>query len=1025
MQNSSFSFSTLNDHANADSDINILSISHYYSIDALLKIKNKFLNSFTILSLNTQCLNAKFEQIKCFLQILADNDIFFDALCFQETWLDNSSDCTQLTLNGYNRVLQGKQCSEHGGLAFYIRANYNFQLLLSETNSRVWEGQFFKIMLKPNYHLLLGNIYRPPRNSTADLSTFIESFSNSLARLSRSKCDTILSGDFNFDLIKHESNNAVKDFLDLITSSGFVPRITIPTRFGRTSATLLDNFLLKFTMQSQEDLAGVMIDQISDHQACFFALNCQLKKENGDHYIKVTKRSESFFDDVRNAICTTDFISAFEQQADVNINCTLFVNTIKEVINSFTTTKICRPNKYKHKMTPWITYGIIRSIRSRDKLYKKFKTSKPGSRAFEVNEINLKTFNHILQKTIRAAKRNYYHNAFVNSKNDARKTWKIINSLRDHKKNEEKLPEFMTFNGKKIYNDQLIANYLNSYFAEIGNKLSETIGHSNVSFESYLTNPSNEIFAFQPITPETVENVIENLQPKNSCAADGISSKLLKKLKPHICRPLSFLINQSFETGCFPNILKVARVKALHKKGDIHDPNNYRPISILPAISKIFEKTMQKQITLFFETHSLFFPSQYGFRSQHSTEFAVLELSDRLSISMDKGEIPMAIFIDLSKAFDCLSHNVLLKKLKYYGFGDTALRLMTDYLCNRKQFIKAFDFTSDLNNLTTGVPQGSILGPLLFLIYMNDFASASEYFDMINFADDTALISTLQTNASSTSLQTDNELTKISTWLRANKLVVNVKKTKAMVFHTAKKKVPNPCITFDESRIEVVDKFTYLGIVLDRHLSWTEHIKALASKISQTTGILNRLKNFLPKYTLKLIYDSLINCRVKYGILVWGACSGTNRILSLQKKAMRAITKAKYNAHCDPIFINLEILKIADERKLQEMVFYYKYKNSCLPNYFQNNFIDSLATNMQRRTRNSNIIRFPRFRHEFFRKHLRYSLAKTVNDSPLNYLEKVQTHSLKGYTSYIKRRMLETLYNAICTSPNCYVCNAT
>jgi hypothetical protein len=1025
MQKNSFSFATLPDHVSTDHDFNSDSISYYYSIDAFLKIKPKLNNSFTVLSLNAQCLHAKFEQIKCFLQILADNDVYFDALCFQETWLDNSSDCSQLTLNGYNRVLQGKQCSEHGGLAFYIRANYNYQLLFSESNSPVWEGQFFRIRLNRNKHILLGNIYRPPRNGANELSLFMESFADLLARLNHSRCDTIISGDFNFDLLKHESNTSVKEFLDLITSSGYTPKITIPTRFGRTSATLIDNFLLKFPMHNQEDCTGVMIDQISDHQACFFAFGGQIEKANGDRYIEVTKRSESFFDDVSNAVSATDFMSTFEQQTDVNANCTLFVNTLKEAINTFTTTKICKRNKYKHKFTPWITYGIIRSIRSRDKLYKKMKKSKPGTREFEVNEINLKTFNGILQKAIREAKRSYFYDAFESCKDDARKTWKTINSLRDHKPDNDNLPEFMTFNGQQITNGHEIVNNLNAYFSEIGNKLTESIDSPNVSFETYLSIPAQEAFNFQPITPEQVENIIDKLQPKNSCAADGISSKLLKKIKPYICRPLSFLINQSFQTGRFPNILKVARVKALFKKGDVHDPNNYRPISILPAVSKIFEKAIQKQMTMFFEAHSMFYHSQYGFRSQHSTEFAVLELTDRLSTSMDKGEIPLAIFIDLSKAFDCLSHDILLKKLSYYGFDDLAISLMRDYLCNRQQFIKTSEFTSNLKDLTTGVPQGSILGPLLFLIFMNDFASASDYFDMINFADDTALISTMQTNVSSTSSQTDTELAKISTWLRANKLLVNVNKTKAMIFHTPRRKVPNPVVTLNDERIEIVNKFTYLGIVLDRHLCWNEHIAALASKISQTTGVLNRLKNHLPKYILKLIYDSLIHCRVKYGILVWGACSGTNRILLLQKRAIRAITKAKYNAHCDPIFRNLGILKVVDERKLQELIFYYRFSKSLVPTYFKNNFVDIFAANTQRRTRNSNIIRLPRFRHDFFRKQLRYSIAKTVNESPPTFLDKVQTHSLKGYTCYIKNKLLDSSYNAVCTRRNCYVCNAT
>jgi exonuclease III len=924
----SFTLSLLNSIEDVEFEPDLSSNSYYYSLDQLLSIKTKLSNSFNVLSLNTQSINAKFEEIKILLQLLSDNAIHFDALCFQETWLSADADTSLLNLKGFNKIFQSKHCSEHGGLAIYIKDEYEYSPLKYQSNSTLWEGQYCKVKISNSQQIILGNIYRPPRNKNEEIASFLNSFSEILFKINQSRCDTILAGDYNFDLIKHNSNGSVKDFLDLMASSGFTPKITIPTRFGNKSATLLDNFFTKFTIENRNCLGGVMLDQISDHQTCFLSYPKLINYMNRVQKKTIIKRSDNFFEDVSNEIDTETIMSVLSEEQDVNANCSNFVNILKQAVDKFTTISKCRVNKYKHKMSPWITYGIMRSIRSRDRLYKKLKKSKPGSYEYEAMNSNLKTYNQILQKTIREARRLFYHGEFKECKNDVRKTWKTIDSALGRNKVDEKLPEYVEMVNEKIENPQEIVNTMNLHFAKIGNKLADSIAltGNEKSFESYLSihdQPSNG-FYFETISTEQTEYIIDKLQSKNSCASDGVSTKLLKTLKGKISKPLTFIINQSFQNGCFPDVLKVAKVKSLFKKGDLHDPNNYRPISILPSISKVFEKVMHKQIVRYFERNALFYENQYGFRAKHSTEFAVLELVDRLTTAMDKGDIPMSIFIDLSKAFDCLNHSILLKKLSHYGFNEQALDLMKNYLNNRKQYVECSGYTSNMMNITTGVPQGSILGPLLFLIYLNDFSKASEHFTMINFADDTALVSNLRTNANLTSQETETELNKISDWLKVNKLSINVKKTKAMIFHSSRKTVPSPSIKLHSENIEFVETFTYLGIVLDRHLSWNEHISSIASKISKTIGVLNKLKHFLPRHTLKLIYDSLIHSKIKYGILVWG--ENSSRIMKLQKKAARLISKSNYNSHCDPIFKQLGILKVHDNKKLQELIFFHKFK---------------------------------------------------------------------------------------------------
>ena len=270
--------------------------------------------------------------------------------------------------------------------------------------------------------------------------------------------------------------------------------------------------------------------------------------------------------------------------------------------------------------------------------------------------------------------------------------------------------------------------------------------------------------------------MINNLKTKTSCGEDGLPIKLLKLINNDICSSITLIINQSFMSGIFPEQLKIAKVIPIFKKGDASIFSNYIPISILPAISKVFEKIIFNQLHTHFKINKLYCDSQCGFRENHSTEFASLELIDRILLATDKGEIPFSIFIDLSKAFDTLDYEILLFKLRYYGVENIALKLFHSYLSNRKQYIKLEDVVSKVSPISTGVPQGSILGPLLFLVYMNDIATCIGLFQTIMYADDTKLFGNLSNfdNYDDTGKTINehiiSELELLSDWLKLNRL---------------------------------------------------------------------------------------------------------------------------------------------------------------------------------------------------------------------------------------------------------------
>lgn len=785
-----------------------------------------------------------------------------------------------------------------GGVAIYI--NQSFSCTINKLNlDYLCDEKNFEAtgVVIDSLKLIIISLYRSPKGI---INVFLEKLDILLNELRETRWmnyDIVVGGDLNadFDVTKHK--RSVTELKNLLRQCNFHYVNDKPTR----ELACLDNIFVNF--KTTDLSCNVTVFPFSDHNAVCLNYTSRFpqNKNNKTKYLPKFVITRPTTDDkivsLRNSLAMRDWFGQcyadthYALSDDLSAKATFdrFYKAFLTQFNDNIPIKKCKvvdkggKTKLKNKQNPWYTKQLT-DLKSKVMLlyniYNRLKTDQ--ARLAYVNCRNE------YKKNILEAKKAHNLSSIERSTNKCKAAWKLINSVsKDTRKPQINI-------SPQKFNDFFIKSV-----KEVGNSIIKPdISSSELLSRNISRSPTNtNMCTFSEVSPGLVLSIVRNMRCTDSIDIYDISCNLMKKVIDCIVVPLTYCINKCICEGYFPDELKISRVVPVYKKGDKDSPSSFRPISIVPAFSKVLEYIMFKQLSVYFEELGIISRAQYGFRKNLSTVDAIDSVVKYLlKVFEDKG-FAHVTFCDLSKAFDSVDHTELLKKLDYYGIRQNSLNLLKSYLQDRKQVVCVDNVRSSMELVKVGVPQGSVLGPFLFLIMINDLPSCIKA-NTVLYADDTTFLHSSK-DLKSLKVCVDETMRQASCWFRANGFLLNENKTQHMLF-TLKDKLTSDGAGYVK----------FLGVYLDEKLCWGPHVKYISGKLSRVIYLLRRLMDNVPEMYVRISYFSFFQSIMSYGIILWGNSSYVNDILLLQKKAIRVITGSSYKAHCKPLFCEKKILTV-------------------------------------------------------------------------------------------------------------------
>jgi Reverse transcriptase (RNA-dependent DNA polymerase) len=944
-------------------------------------------------------------------------------------------------LNGYhtpvfklrNNNVQG------GGVAIYVKSCFTFTVLnkYTMTIDKIFDSIFVEVNVSKNKKLTIGNFYRTNTRYVAlseknQIDAFLETFINILSDINESEKQSYITGDFNFDILKFSSNEYIADYVNNFFMHGFIQIITKPTRCTSNSATLLDHVLTNDIQLSYESC--ILISKISDHYPIITI--CNSEKMQRPQSIETRFINERSIQNFKNDLSNVNWATLLECN-DTQLAYDIFSENFFFLYNLHFPLRKVKLNRNIHKLEKWFTGGML--ISRRKKLFLGKLVAKEPT---VDNKLVYSRYRNVYNTVLRASKKLYFERELEKHRTNLKVTWDTLRKATRKSKTKKFSINRINDKGHLIHQPKEIANFLNNFFTTIADVISSEI-HPTVrppEVENYDNIPLFHS-CNTPITNFEILTTFTALSGKKSEDYTGISMHFLKSITLQLLQPLNHIFNLSIMNGIVPKQLKIAKVVPIFKGGDPLCVDNYRPISLLNNFSKVLEKIICTRLTSFLESNNLISKSQFGFRKHHSTIHPIIHLLNEVTKASNQKKFSLAIFCDLRKAFDTCDHQILIAKLSKIGIRGKELDWFISYLEDRKQFVKIEEAESDLLSIKKGVPQGSILGPILFLIYINDLPECTSMKTLL-FADDTTLSESCDTVAELIQ-KVNTEFHKVVTFFREHKMALHPGKTKFIIFNANEQLLANqdvnivinnnnfgenePNLKFNIERIcnlSEVPAIKFLGVSLDPKLNFKLHISNIANKISRSLYVIQSAKHVLTPKALKCLYYSLVHSHLVYAIHIWSSAPNSvlNRLEKLQKKAIRIINGAPYNCHTEPLFKSCEILPLKYLVKFFKILFMYDYTNNLLPISFENTWNSNANRRNEtvRTLRDDDQLYVPLIRLEHFTKFPLAEFPKIWNE----YSTIVNAPSRNIYKSLLKEYFLSLLNDrVVCERLLCPACH--